>query len=345
MSLSYTQAVKLCASPAGMSSAETTNVLELLVSRTPSESEGALLLSTWAARGETGVELAAAVRFLKNACVPVPVEQGCFDLCGTGGSGLARYNVSTTVAFVAAAAGVPVAKHGNKGSRQPNGSFDLLEVLEVPFDLSPEAEVRLQRESGICFLFARTHHPTVAQVVSYRRKAGGRSIFNLAGPLSNPAPIKKQLIGTIDERTALVMAAGLQELGSEGALIVWGEPGIDEISVTGTTGYLQVGSGGIQGGHFKTPTHPDLDYSKLPGGDAKENADIFLKLLHGEHKGPLLDMVCVSAGAAIDLWNGGPPSYEGPGAKEARQLIESGEALICFEEHRVLAQRLRSESS
>lgn len=344
MPISVKQALDLCGRPEGMDANETGQVLSLLVSAEPEESEGGRILWTWAERGETGIELAAAVRFLKDACVQVPIVKSCFDLCGTGGSGLTRFNVSTTVAFILAAAGVPVAKHGNKGSRRPNGSFDLLEALEVPFMLSPEKEAKLQAQTGLCFLFARTHHPMVGKVVPYRRAAGGRSIFNLAGPLANPATIKKQLIATIDEATARVVAEGLQELGTEGALIVWGEPGIDEISVTGATGYLQVKPTGIVAGQFNTPTYPGLDYAALPGGDAAANAETFLRLLRGEEKGPLLEMLCISAGVAIDLWNDRSPTYDGVGAGQARQLLQNGLALARFVEHRDLAQKFMAQT-
>jgi anthranilate phosphoribosyltransferase len=340
MSLSAAAALDLAKTPSGMNAEQTVEVLSLLTSATLKEAEGAQILKAWAGRGESGVELAAAVRHLKRHAVQVPVEVDCFDLCGTGGSGLTRYNISTTVAFVAAAAGVPVAKHGNRGSRRPNGSFDLLDELGVPFDLTPAQEAELVSGTGLCFLFARTHHPTVAKVVPYRKAAGCRTIFNLAGPLANPARIKHQIIGTVDEATALVVSDALHELQTEGALVVWGEPGIDEISVTGKTGYFQVGAAGHTAGSFDTPRHPDVDYSALPGGDAAENARLFRDLLSGEHDGPLLDMLCISAGAAIDLWRGSPPAYEGPGAKVARTLIADGSAYSTFEAHRALATKL-----
>jgi anthranilate phosphoribosyltransferase len=330
----------LASKPAGMSASETTELLELLISATLDVEDGAQLLKTWAGRGETGVELAATVRYLRDKAVSVPVAAPCFDLCGTGGSGLTRYNVSTTVAFVAAAAGVPVAKHGNRGSRRPNGSFDLLEALNVPFELSPAQEASLQKETGVCFIFARTHHPAVGKVVPYRKAAACRNIFNMAGPLANPAAIKHQIIGTVDEGTARVVANALSELKTEGALVVWGEPGIDEISVTGRTGYLHVAGAQTTAGSFTTPAHPELDYAKLPGGDAPENAETFLKLLSGKETGPLLDMVCENAGAAIDLWNGESPSYGGAGAAEARQLIAEGVVMKRFEAHRAFAQKL-----
>ena len=326
---------------AGMDAQQTTAVLELLMGGELAADKGGDLLRRWAARGETGTELAAAVRFLKQHAVAVPVVQPCFDVCGTGGSGLERFNVSTTVAFIAAAAGVPVAKHGNRGSRKPNGSFDLLEALGIPFDLPPEAHVRLQDETGVCFLFARSHHPAVGRVVPYRKAAGGRTIFNLAGPLANPAPIARQIIGTIAAGTAEVVAEALQQLGTTGALVVWGEPGIDEISVTGRTDWLRIAED-RERGHFDQPLHPDLDYAALPGGDATENADLFRRLLDGEDDGPLLDMVCINAGAAIDLWHDRPPRFDGPGCSQARELVVSGAVRDAYDRHRSLARSLAS---
>lgn len=342
MTLSLPDAQHLASSAHGMDSEQTTQLLELLVSGTLGVEEGAGLLQAWAARGETGTELAAAVRFLRGKAIQVPVAQAGFDLCGTGGSGLERYNVSTTVAFVCASAGIPVAKHGNRGSKRPNGSFDLLEALGVPFELTPTQEAELQKETGVCFIFARSHHPAVGKVVPYRKAAGGRTIFNLAGPLSNPAEIKHQIIGTINEATAKIVAAALAELKSEGAFVVYGEPGIDEISVTGNTGTLLVTPQGTTPGVFDQPTHPGLDYTTLPHGDAAENKTTFMELLEGKETGPLLDMVCENAGAALDLWAGRAPSYGGPGALEARRLIAAGETLRAFEKHRALAQKLSS---
>ena len=343
MALSHADAIQAASSP--MDAETTSDVLDLLLSGSLEVDQGALLLSRWAERGETGIELGAAVRFLRERAIRVPTRVSCFDLCGTGGSGLGRYNVSTTVAFVAAAAGIPVAKHGNRGSRRPNGSFDLLEALEVPFALSPADEAELLHSTGLCFLFARRHHPTVGQAAPYRKAAGRRTIFNLAGPLANPAELKHQLIGTTDETTAHVLSAALSELGTEGAFVVWGEPGIDEMSVTGKTGVLWVTPDGVTHSTLDTPKYAELDYGALPQGDANENKETFLELLEGRLGGPLLEMVCVNAGAALDLWAGRPPAYDGLGAQKAHELIASGEALDCFQRHRETAQRLTGSGS
>lgn len=323
-----------------MSADETKSVLDLLVSQTLSDADGAALLSSWAERGETGSELCATVRYLRERAVTVPAPFASFDLCGTGGSGQERYNVSTTVAFIAAAAGIPVAKHGNRGSRRPNGSFDLLEALDVPFGLGVEQNVELLTETGVCFLFARAHHPTVGKVARYRQAVGRRTIFNLAGPLANPAPLKHQLIGTTQSTTGRVIASALQELHTVGAFVVWGDPFIDEISVTGNTGVLHVTPNKMTETTFHTPSHPELDYMALPHGDAVQNKETFFQLLGGTLTGPLFDMVCTNAGAAIDLWEGRAPDYCGPGALRARELVHSGRALEIFHKHRDLAKKL-----
>jgi len=340
MALTFAEAIVLVKKPSGMDELQTALVLELLVAAELTIEQGAQLLKTWAERGETGAELFATVEFLRKRAVVVALDQPCFDLCGTGGSALSRYNISTTVAFIVAAAGIPVAKHGNRGSKRPNGSFDLLDELGIPFELSPQKQAQLQRETGVCFLFARAHHPAVGKVVNYRKAAGGRSIFNLAGPLAHPGPIKHQLIGTIDAKTARVVADALRLLKTEGALVVWGEPGIDEVSITGTTGYLHVGAQGIATGALIPPKKQELNYESLPAGDASENAQTFFKLLSGSEKGPLLDMLVENAGAAIDVWNQRRPALGGTGAQSARAMIRSGAALSKFEEHRDLAQEL-----
>ena len=327
---------------APMTDAQAVAVIELLLSGSLSDADGAGLLVTWAERGETGSEVAAVVRALQERAVRVAVaDGGVCDVCGTGGSGVERFNISTTVSFVLAALGIPVAKHGNRGSRRPNGSFDLLEALGIPIDLGPEALAQLHRETGLCFLFARSHHPAVGKAVPYRKAAGRRTIFNLSGPLANPSTVARQLVGTTTAELAAVLADALQRLAVPAALVVWGEPGIDEISVTGRTDWLRVSPAGIEPGAFTEPLHPGLDHADLPHGDASENVETFTRLLQGDEQGPLLDMLCINAGAAIDLWRDRAPAYVGEGAAEARAVIASGAAWERFCQHRDLAQQLK----
>lgn len=339
MSLSFTAARALLAAP--MSADAVADVLDLLLAGSLAEAEGAELLTTWSGRGETAVELAALVRLLRERAVRVAVPPS-LDLCGTGGSGLTRFNVSTTAAFIIAAAGVPVGKHGNFGSTRPNGSFNLLDELGVRYDLEPEAQAQLQQETGLCFFFARRHHPAVGAVVPYRKAAGCRTIFNLAGPLANPGEVRCQLIGVAKPELAEVVIGGLQELGLPGALVVHGAPGIDEWSVVGPTRWWLLRDGQVSEGDDDAPAYPSLQHGDLPGGDAPENAVTFRQLLDGTITGPLRDMVCTNAGIAIDLWQGREPGARGEGFEIADKLLASGEVAATFAKHQSLAAELAS---
>jgi anthranilate phosphoribosyltransferase len=339
MPLTASQATELIHRPSGLTEAEALEVLDLLMSGTLAPAEGAALLVEMSERGETGAEVAAFVRGLLARAAPIPLSRSSLDVCGTGGSGLTRFNVSTTVAFVLAAVGVPVAKHGNRGSLKPNGSFDLLDQLEVAYALPPERLATLHRDTGVCFLFARAVHPAVAAVAPYRKAAGRRTIFNLAGPLANPARPARQVVGVTNERTGRVIADAMVRLGVERAAVVWGGPGIDEFSITGESRCLLV-AGGAPRLVTMPALHPHLEHEELPGGDAPENAAIFHRLIGGEERGPLRDMVALNAGAAIDLWEDRVPSAKGEGIARATEALRSGAVKEAFVRHRDAARRL-----
>lgn len=319
---------------------QTTQVLDHLLSGTLPSEEGGAFLAAWAARGETGVEVAAVVRALLERATVIPLPHQAFDLCGTGGSGLTRYNVSTTVAFLLASLGVPVAKHGNRGSTQPNGSFDLLEALGVPFQLSPAQQVDLFATTGLCFLFARQMHPAVATVAPLRKAAGGRTIFNLAGPLANPVRPQRQVVGVAQERTAAVLLEALHLLGVQRAVIVRGHPGLDEVSVTGPTQAWDLHQGQVRHLRFDHLHHPGLDHADLPGGQAPENARLFHDLLAGRSPGPLEDMVVANAAVALACWRDLPHLDSRETAAEVREALRQGNAAATFQRHRTMARRL-----
>jgi anthranilate phosphoribosyltransferase len=334
--------VKLVGTVGGMTSEQTQVVVRHLMDGSLTPEHGAEVLVAWSVRGETGIELATVVETLLSKAVHVPIPGG-MDLCGTGGSGLGRFNISTTTAFVLAAAGVPVVKHGNKGSKTPNGSFDLLEALGVPFQLPVSQLVKLQSETGVCFLFARAAHPAVAAVAPARKIASARvkrTIFNLAGPLANPCRPKRQLIGVTDERTAHVVGEAIKQLGTERALVVRGHPGIDEVSITGPTHVWDVQGGHIHHAIIDRIHQHGLDHAHLPCGDAIANAAIFHRLLSGDERGPLLDMVCANAGAALDCWHGRKVLSDSVGFDQAKELIASGKAKQAFTRHVMLAKQL-----
>ena len=342
MSTDHLPLIALVRSTAGMTPEQTQVVLHHLMDGSVTPEHGAEILIAWSERGETGRELATVVDVLLSKAVHVPIPGG-MDLCGTGGSGLGRFNVSTTTAFILAAAGIPVVKHGNKGSKTPNGSFDLLEALGVPFQLPVAQLVKLQAETGVCFLFARAVHPAVAAVAPARKLAAGRvrrTIFNLAGPLANPCRPRKQLIGVTDERTAHVIVEAVKLLGAERTLIVRGHPGIDEVSITGATHVWDVQGSHVHHVIIERIHQHGLDHAHLPGGDASANAAIFHRLLSGEERGPLLDMVCANAGAALDCWFGRKILSDSVGFDQAKELIANGQAKTAFVRHQSLAKLL-----
>ncbi len=328
----------------GMTDGEVGELLTALVDGSCTPEQAVELLCAWSARGETGAELTAVVRFLLARALPLPPLPPGMDLCGTGGSGLTRFNVSTTAAFVLGAAGVPVAKHGNKGSGRANGSFDLLDALRVPYALPPARLAELQRRSGVCFLFARTMHPVVGALAPARKLArarAARTVFNLAGPLANPSRPLMQIIGVTNAQSAHVVAEALVRLdaGRTGAraVVVCGHPGLDEVSITGPTNLWNVQGGHIHHAIIERVHQPGLTHELLPGGDAHENARLFERLLQGEEQGALLDLVCTNAGVALDCWHGRPILSDGGGFAQARALIADGAAWAAFARHRELA--------
>jgi len=339
MPLTLAQAHDLIRTPAGLGESDALELLDLLMTGSVAAGDGAALLVALSERGETGAEVAAFAKGLLARAAPIPLQRPSLDVCGTGGSGLTRFNVSTTVAFVLAAAGVPVAKHGNRGSLKPNGSFDLLDQLGVRYALPPEKLAALHRDTGVCFLFARAVHPAVAAVAPYRKAAGRRTIFNLAGPLANPARPRCQVVGVTNEHTGRVIAEALSRLAVQRAVVVWGGPGIDEFSVTGESRCVEV-TGGSSRLVTVSALHPELEHEELPGGDAPENAAIFHRLINGQEVGPLRDMVALNAGAAIDLWHDRAPSAHGEGIAQATELLRSGAVRATFAAHVEAARKL-----
>jgi len=336
------RARELTAAAQGMSEAQTRALLELLMGGTLSPAEGGALLAAWNARGETGLELASLVRGLLERATVLALPGRILDLCGTGGSGLGRYNVSTTAAFVLAASGVRVAKHGNRGSVTANGSFDLLDALQVPFQLSPAGHATVLEHSGVCFLFARLMHPAVAAVAPYRKAAGRRTIFNLAGPLANPGRPQIQLIGVANWAQAEVLAEALERLGVERAVVVQGEPGIDEVSVSGETRWIEVRRQGAHHlrtrGSYRHAMH--FPYQELPSGTGPDNARQFAALLAGTGQPGLEAMVSANAAVALDLWHDRALFTTAAPLTAAREALRSGAVLAAFERHRRLAQEL-----
>lgn len=280
---------------------EAEQCLNTILEKDVPDQQIAELLIALSEKGESADEILGFSRALLAKSRLVPLTSNAIDSCGTGGSGLDRFNVSTTAAFVLSAGGVPVIKHGNKGSKRPNGSFDLLEKLDCEFDFEGDQLARIFARTKVCFLFARTYHLVMKKVVTARQMADRRTIFNLSAPLCNPANPQYQILGTIDVEMGRKLTEVLRQLGRTRFLIVIGEPGIDEISISGPTHVFE-GVGDITKEYKITPSEfgiTERDYSTIPGGDSNKNAEIFLSLLKSQTPELILDLVCLNAGAAF----------------------------------------------
>ncbi len=277
-------------------------------------------------KGETITEITEAARVMRNLATPVQIEgPHLVDTCGTGGDGAHTFNISTAAALVAAAAGAQVAKHGNRSVSSSSGSADVLERLGVRIDLSADRVGDCIRQAGIGFLFAPAHHGAMKHAIGPRRELGARTIFNLLGPLTNPAGAKCQLIGVYNDELVEPVAQVLRELGSERVMVVRGEDGLDEISLSGPTRVSELKNGEVQS-YLLTPEQLGLDRSPLSAlvvETAEQSAAVIQQVLAGE-PGPARDIVLANAGAAIYLAGLGDTLETG--VERAGEVIDSGAA-------------------
>jgi anthranilate phosphoribosyltransferase len=292
----------------------------------------ASLLTAIAARGETPELVAAFARVLRSRALPFNAPAGpLLDTCGTGGDASGTFNISTAAAFVAAGAGVKVAKHGNRSMTSKCGSADVLAELGVRVDCEPPVMEQALAEVGICFLFAQCYHASMKHVAPVRRELGFRTIFNLLGPLANPAGASRQLLGVGVYNKARLLADVLALLGTEHALVVHGADGLDEITTTAPTMAFEIRDGGVSEFSIEPETYgiDVADPALLKGGEATENADILRRVLSGEASAAL-DIVLLNAGAAI--WIGGHAESLRTGIAAARESIRSGAAMLKLEQ-------------
>lgn len=292
---------------------------------------GALLMGL-SIRGETADVVAGAARAMRAAATHIyPRSRPLLDTCGTGGDGAATFNISTCVALVVAAAGQPVAKHGNRAISSRSGSADVLEALGVRLDLAPEQVESCIDEAGIGFLFAQAHHPAMRHAGPVRSELGVRTIFNLLGPLTSPADAEFQVVGVYAHDRLELVAGALQQLGIERALVVHGRDGLDEITTTTVTDAIWVEQGQplrlfeIDPAAFGMPYATPQD---LAGGDAEENAAIIRAVLSGE-KTPARDIVLLNAAAA--LWVAGRVDGIPEGLKMAANVLDDGKAMATLD--------------
>ena len=304
---------------------ETERVFGLLMDGAMSDVMKAALLVALRTKGESPREIAGAATAMRRRVVAIPhrVER-VVDTCGTGGDGSGSFNISTAAALVTAGADIPVAKHGNRSVSSKSGSADVLLALGVDIDATPEQAGRALEEIGLAFLFAPRLHPAMREVMPVRRELAVRTIFNVLGPLTNPAGARRQVMGVYAPELVPVLARVLAELEAEHALVVHGE-GLDEITTTGAT---QVGE--VRGGEVAvfevTPAELGVKAATradLAGGTPEDNAELMRRLLAGE-AGPLADITAVNAGAAIYVGGGADSLAEG--VARAREALTSGAA-------------------
>ena len=280
-------------------------------------------------RGATPQEVAGGVRALRKAMVPVPTEaEGLVDTCGTGGGALTTFNISTAAALVAAGAGVRVAKHGNRSFTSRCGSADVLEALGVRLELDPEREARVLEECGIVFMFAPLHHPAMRHIGPIRRELAMPTLMNVLGPLTNPAGARRQVVGVNDPALLELIAGALLELGHDRALVVHGEPGIDELSPLGTTEVLEVDGGKVVRRTFDPSEElgwERFDAAGLEGGERDDNARKVVGVLKGEVGGSARAATVLNAGAAI--WVAGMSKTLADGVRQAERALDAGAGL------------------
>ena len=286
----------------------------------------AALLAALATRGETAAELTGAARALRQRATGFAVPPGTLDTCGTGGDGHGTRNISTAVAIVVAACGVPVAKHGNRAATSRSGSADVLEQLGLNLAADTARAEHALRTAGLAFLFAPHYHPAMRRVAAVRKELGIRTIFNLLGPLSHPGGADFQVLGVFAERWLVPMAEALAALGSRRAWVVHGSDGLDELTTTGPTHVAELTIDGTVRSFTVTPEDAGLPRAALvdlAGGDARENAVALSQVLAGA-PGPYRDIVLLNAAAALVV--AGRASTLAAGVAQAATAIDSGQA-------------------
>ena len=279
------------------------------------------LLVELAERGETAEEIAGAVRAMRARMLTIAAPENAIDVCGTGGDGQHSLNVSTAVALVVAACGVPVAKHGNRAASSKAGGADTLETLGLDLARAGIKAEETLPDLGIAFLFAQSHHPALARIAPIRKSLGRRTIFNLTGPLANPANVKRQLVGVASPDLVSLYAEAMRLLGTERAIVVSGMEGLDEMSIAGPT---RIEGIGLDVPCELSPSDAGLathSLDAIKGGDPEYNANALRRLLMGE-TGAYRDAVVLNSAAA--LWLAGEAHDLASGAEEAGEVIDKG---------------------
>lgn len=314
-------------------------VMDQIMGGRASQIQMAAFLTAMSMKGETIDEITASAAGMRKHCIRLLHDMDVLEIVGTGGDRSNTFNISTTSALVVSAAGVPVAKHGNRAASSKCGAADVLEALGVDITVSPERSREILESIGICFLFAQNYHLSMKYVAPVRKELGIRTIFNILGPLTNPAGANMQLLGVYEEELVEPMANVLANLGVKNAMVVYGQDGLDEISMSAPTTVCEVHSGSYQS-YVISPEDFGLKRCKkadLIGGTPEENARITREILSGA-AGPKADAVILNSAAA--LYVADPTLNMTQAVEKARGIISSGKALAQLDQFVVLSREV-----
>lgn len=326
------EAIKKVVAGSDLSFDEAAQVMEEMMTGTATQAQMASFLTALRIKGETIDEITACAQVMRDKALHIRPKTDVLDIVGTGGDGTGTFNISTTAAFIIAAAQIPVAKHGNRSMSSKSGAADCLEKLGVNISITPEKSEEILAKTGICFMFAQGYHASMRFVGPVRKEIGIRNIFNVLGPLTNPAGAELQVTGVYSEALVKPIARVCSNLGVKRGFIFCGSDGMDEATVTGTTKVCE-----INNGSFKTfvisPEQFGLGkyaMEEITGGDGAENAKITKQILGGTLKGAKRDIVVLNA--ALGLYAGGKATSIEDGVKTAQNIIDSGKAYDKMEE-------------
>lgn len=312
--------------------AEAEAVMDEIMSGQATPVQMSAYLTALALKGETIDEITASAAGMRAHCIKLLHNLDVLEIVGTGGDGSNSFNISTTSSLVIAAGGVPVAKHGNRAASSKSGAADVLEALGVKITLTPECSAEILKKINICFLFAQNYHIAMKYVAPIRKELGIRTVFNILGPLSNPAGANMELMGVYDQSLVEPLAQVMANLGVNRGMVVYGQDSLDEISMCAPTSVCEIRDGKFTSYEI-TPEqfgYERCEKGALTGGTPAENAEITKAILKGEEKGPKRQAVCLNAGAA--LYIAGKAASIEAGVKLAESLIDSGAALKKLEE-------------
>jgi anthranilate phosphoribosyltransferase len=325
------EAINLLVGNISLSEVEMAECMKEIMEGKATDAQIGAFLTALRIKGETVEEITGAARIMREKATTIKAPDGVLDTCGTGGDMSHTFNISTTTAIVVAGAGIPVAKHGNRSVSSQSGSADVLAALGVKIDLSPEKVEKCLFETGFGFLFAPLFHPAMKYAIGPRREMGIRTIFNILGPITNPAGAKRQVLGVFADKLTEILAMVLGNLGAVDAMVVHGEDGLDEISISNRTRVSRFKGGKAQNFYIE-PEDFSIRRNKIEhilGGNKEDNADITLSILNGE-KGPKRDIVLINSAVALIV--AGKTEDFKIALSMAADSIDSGRALKKLEE-------------